>query len=154
MQLCGVLNTGAVLLAHPKYSLSQDKYLCTLYFAGNEASLSLVLHSCYIHNIVSQSISSILIVFIMLSYTKLFSLLIMLILLSYTQLFSIFILFTKLLYTQIYSIIILFTMLSYTQFYSMFILFIMLLYTKFYSIFFILLIMLSYTQFLASLFCS
>ena len=56
-ELCGVLIAGAVLLAHPKYSLSQGKSLCTLYFIGNEASSSLVLHPCYIHNIVSHSIS-------------------------------------------------------------------------------------------------
>ena len=49
--------TGAVLLAQPKYSLSQGKSLCTLYFVGNEASSSLVLHPCNIHKIVSYSIS-------------------------------------------------------------------------------------------------
>ena len=37
MQLCGVLITGAILLAHPKSS-------------------SLVSHPCYVHNIVSHSI--------------------------------------------------------------------------------------------------
>ena len=57
MQLCGVLITGAVLLAHSKYSLSHGKSSCTLYFVGNEASSSLVLHPCYVHNIVSHSIS-------------------------------------------------------------------------------------------------
>ena len=49
--------TGAVWLAHPKYSLSQGKYLCTLYFVGNKASSSLVLHPCCVHTIVSHSIS-------------------------------------------------------------------------------------------------
>ena len=57
MQLCGVLITDTVLLAHPKYSLSHGKSLCTLYFVGNEASSSLALHPCYIYNIVSHSIS-------------------------------------------------------------------------------------------------
>ena len=70
MQLCGVLITGAVLLAHLKYSLSHDKSLCTLYFVGNEASSSLVLHPCYVHNIVSHSISYIFFLFVMLSYTQ------------------------------------------------------------------------------------
>ena len=48
---------GAVLLARPKYLLSQGKPLCTLYFVSNEASSSLVLHPYYIHNSVSHSIS-------------------------------------------------------------------------------------------------
>ena len=30
-----------------------DKSLCTLYFVGNKASSSLVLHPCYVYNIVS-----------------------------------------------------------------------------------------------------
>ena len=30
MQLCGILITGAVLVAHPKYSLSHGKSLCTI----------------------------------------------------------------------------------------------------------------------------
>ena len=47
---------SAVLLAHPKYSLSHSKSLCTLYFVGNEASSSLVSHPCCIH-IVSHSFS-------------------------------------------------------------------------------------------------
>ena len=57
LQLCGILITGAVLLPHHKYSLSLGKSLYTLYFVSNEASSSLVLHPCYIHNIVSHSIS-------------------------------------------------------------------------------------------------
>ena len=69
MQLCGVLITGAVVLAHPKSSLSHGKSLCTLYFVGNEASSSLVSHPCYVHNIVSHSISYIFILFVML-YTQ------------------------------------------------------------------------------------
>ena len=48
IQLCGVFITGAVLLAHLKHSLSHGKYLCTVYFVGNEASSSLVLHPCYV----------------------------------------------------------------------------------------------------------
>ena len=32
MQLCGILITGPVLVAHPKYSLSHGKSLCTLIF--------------------------------------------------------------------------------------------------------------------------
>ena len=101
MQLCGVLITGAVLLAHLKYSLSHGKSLCTLYFVGNEASSSLVLYPCYVHNIVSHSISYIFILFVMLSYTLFFSIFILFIMLSYTQFFSIFILFIML-YTQIF----------------------------------------------------
>ena len=54
MQLCGVLIIGAVLLAHPKYSLFHSKSLLTLYFVCNEVSSSLVLHLCYINNIVSH----------------------------------------------------------------------------------------------------
>ena len=70
-----LLITGAVLLAHPKYSLSHSKSLCTLYFVGNEASSSLVLHPCYIHNILFHTqFLSIFILFIMLSYTQSFSL--------------------------------------------------------------------------------
>ena len=99
MQLCGVLITGAVLLAHPKSSLSHGKSLCNLYFVGNEASSSLVLHPCYVHNIVSNSISYIFILFVMLSYTQFFSIFILFIMLSYTQFLSIFILFIML-YTQ------------------------------------------------------
>ena len=45
------LITGAVLLAYPKYSFSRGKSLCTHYIVGNEASSSLVLHPCYVHNI-------------------------------------------------------------------------------------------------------
>ena len=84
MQLCGVLITGAVLLAHPKSWLSHGKSLCTLYFVGNEASSSLVLHPCYVHNIVSHSISYIFILLVMLSYTQFFSIFILFIML-YTQ---------------------------------------------------------------------
>ena len=85
MQLCGVLIIGAVWLAHLKDSLSHGKSLCTLYFVGNEASSSLVLHPCYVHNIVSRSISYIFILIVMLSYTQFFSIFILFIMLSYTQ---------------------------------------------------------------------
>ena len=50
-------NYRCCFVSSPKYSLSHSKSFCTLYFVGNEASSSLVLHPCYIHNIVSHSIS-------------------------------------------------------------------------------------------------
>ena len=54
-----VLHYTAVgcFVSSPEYSLPHGKSLCTLYFVGNEASSSLVLYPCYVHNIVSHSIS-------------------------------------------------------------------------------------------------
>ena len=70
MQLCGVLITDAVLLAHPKYSLSHGKYFCNLYFVGNEASSSLVLHPVMFTILFQTQFLSIFILFIMLLYSK------------------------------------------------------------------------------------